>query len=253
MNAQVLPIIAEGGRWTHRIPVAPARRVPGELHIFKKLLPGVAERVTVPDPANLPWRGIALLNLFSNGNLIQVGTGFLCAPDVLLTARHNLANGHTYDALGIWFGMDARNNPAPSPVPVRAYALHRDLDLAILVLAAAQTGVFRLGSPPGPGPATLTIAGYALPYADGGVRLSYASGTVNTVSAGTMSYAINTREGDSGAPVFLSAGGVAQAVAVHSGSAPDPIPANTGVRLTPAALNDLAQMIAWARTQTGGH
>jgi V8-like Glu-specific endopeptidase len=253
MNGQVQAIIAEGGRWTHRIPEAPAHRAPTEHYVFKKLLPGVGDRVTVPDPANLPWRGIALLNLFNNGSLVQVGTGFLCAPDVLLTARHNLANGHAYDALGIWFGMDARNNPAPSPVPVRAYALHRDLDLAILILATAQTGTFKLGAPAGPGPATLTIAGYALPYSDGGVRLSYASGAVNTVTAGTMAYAISTREGDSGAPVFISTGAGAQAVAVHSGSAPDPIPANTGVRLTPAALNDLAQMIAWARTQTGGH
>lgn len=253
MSNQVEAIIGGGGRWPHRTVDMPAHRPPVEHHIFKKLLPGVADRLSVANPATVPWRGIALLNLFNNGNLVQVGTGFLCQPDVLLTARHNIRSGRPYDALGIWFGIDARNNPAVPTVAVRAYALHRDLDLAVLILSASQPGTFPLAPPPVPGAAQLTIAGYALPYPDGSVRLSYASGNFTAAAADKLTYAINTGEGDSGAPVFVSAGGVVQAVAVHSGSAPDPIPANTGVGLAPPALNDLAQMIAWARTQTGGH
>lgn len=237
-----------GGAWSAR----PAPRVSGPKRraagpSASTILPGAPERVTVAHPDAAPWHGTALLNLFSGQALVRVGTGFLCEPDVLLTARHNLLPVN-YDSAGVWLGFDARLNPGVAPVAVRSYATHKSLDLAVLILAGSSPGTFDLGrSPPG----KVTLGGYALPYPDQGARLSYAEGDVTDATTDRLSYLISTREGDSGAPVFVTSQGTPSAVAVHTSGAAPGAPGNSGQRLTEAVIADIRLMIAWAREQTG--
>ena len=83
--------------------------------------------------------------------------------------------------------------------------------------------------------------------------LSTADGTVNGQNGVHVGYAINTQEGDSGAPVLARLpGGAFTALAVHTtgqGSLPD---SNFGSLLTPQAISDIRQLVAYARNQIKG-
>ncbi len=99
-------------------------------------IPGASARVDVINPTDTPWRSIALLNFFRGRRLASIATGFLVAPDVLLTAAHAVTGSRPYDALGVWMAIDARHQPDVQPIPVIAFALDAGLDIAIFVLGA---------------------------------------------------------------------------------------------------------------------
>lgn len=250
MDGDAVGIVGGGGPWTGGPSRSPGRRRPRRAGI-RSILPGAEDRVDVHSPTNAPWRGVALLNMFRAGSLVLVGTGFLSEPDVVVTARHNLTSV-AYDSAGAWVGYDARANPGVVPSTIAAYATHRDLDLAVLILATGHPTAFRLGGDLPPDGSGLELAGYSMPYADGTARMSRASGPVRGEAGGSITYAISTREGDSGAPVFTTVGGVPRAVAVHTEAASLPHLGNGGVRLTPQVVADLAVMVNWARAQIGG-
>ena len=252
MDENIEAVIGEGGRWTHAQAELPGAQAEHDGAHFEIILPNVPNRVDVPAPSQAPWSGVGLLNFFQAGNLTLVGTGFLCQPDVLVTARHNLT-AKQYDAAGVWMATDALHNPHVQPITIKAYATHKDLDLAIFILASPQFGAFELGGQLPPAFAGVTLAGYALPYPNGAVRFSYAIGPVKAADPTHLSYAINTREGDSGAPVFVVVNGIPQAVGVHTEAAANPQLGNSGVHLSPPVVQDVFKMIAWARTQIGGH
>ncbi|MEH3036192.1 MAG: serine protease [Sphingomonas adhaesiva] len=244
-------VIGSGGGWRLDTPASPAKPLPAQARVAAKgILPGAPGRVTVPDPAESPWRGIGLLNLFSGGNLVRIGTGFLCQPDVLLTARHNLLPAN-YDAAGIWLGYDRILNPDVQPRLIRAWATHSTLDLAVLILSSASPGTFRLGGAVPGDDAVVTLAGYAMPYPDNGARCTYSDGKVVASSATRLSYVISTREGDSGGPVFVESGSTPRAICVHTTSAAAGDPGNSGQPLTPQVVSDIETMIEWARAQIG--
>ena len=252
MDEDIKAVVGAGGRWTYAPPDLPGASVAGGETDFKIILPNVPNRVDVPAPSQIPWGGVGLLNFFQHGNLVLVGSGFLCQPDVLVTAGHNLT-AKQYDSAGVWMAFDALHNPHVQPVTIRAFATHKDLDLAVFILGSKQFGAFELGGQLPAAFAGVTLAGYALPYPNGAVRYSYAIGPIKGADQTRLSYAINTREGDSGAPVFVVINGVPQAVGVHTEAAANPQLGNSGVHLSPPVVQDLFKMIAWARTQVGEH
>jgi V8-like Glu-specific endopeptidase len=252
MNVDIRSVVKNGGVWSQGnlnrpFPLA-ARTVAPD---FEIILPDVPNRIDVPAPTRSPWQGVALLNFFKQNNLVGVGSGFLCQGDVIVTAKHNLT-GARYDAAGIWMAFDAQTNPHVAPLVPRAFATHRSLDLAIFILPSPQPGSFQLGGVLPPANSEVTLAGYALPYADGTVRFSYATGSlVQAVGAGALAYMISTREGDSGAPVFVVSQGTPHAVGVHAEAALQK--GNSGIHLNGAVVQDISKMIAWARSQIGGN
>lgn len=245
------PVVGTGGAWRIAAASAPGRppvRQPGPS--IRGILPGAAERVTVAAPATAPWRGVALINLFVDKTVVRIGTGFLCEADVLLTARHNLLPA-TYDSAGVWLGYDRSTNPGVQPALIRAWATHSSLDLAVLILSTSAQGVFELGGPLAQIATTVALGGYGMPYPDNGGRLSQSEGPVAGVSQAKLSYVISTREGDSGAPVLAADGQRLRAVGVHTSSANAGEAGNSGQPLTPAVIQDIRTMTAWARAQIG--
>lgn len=253
MDEKLEAIIADGGAWKFGDPGAPSHfRPESKGPEFKSLLPNVPKRMDVPAPSQVPWGGVGLLNLFMNNNLVLVGTGFLCQPDVLVTAKHNLT-AKTYDAAGVWMGFDAKLNPHVSAIGIKAYAVHKDLDIAIFILGTQQVGAFELGGVLPPPYAGVTLAGYAIPYSNGAVRYSYAIGPVTSADSTRIAYAINTREGDSGAPVFVVNNGIPTVIGIHTEAQSNLNIGNSGVYLSPLVVQDIFKLIAWARAQIGEH
>lgn len=251
MRDNARAVVGGGGVWANAPLDAPWHPEAESGADFKIILPGGTQRADVLAPAQSPWNAIGLLNLSHHGQSVVVGTGFLCEPDVLITAKHNLVST-PFDAAGVWMAYDAQRNGTVPAVSIIAWAVHRTLDLGILILGAPQAaGGFALGGTSLAPHTTVTLAGYAMPYANGSARYSYAQGVVTAVDVTQLSYLINTREGDSGAPVFVVANGIPMAVGVHTEAAIAPTLGNTGVLITPAVASDFSILIAWARTQVG--
>jgi V8-like Glu-specific endopeptidase len=214
----------------------------------EKWIPGAMTRKSVNAINAEPWNAIGLLNLAMHGQVVLAGSGFMCAPDVFLTARHNLTT-KAYDAAGVWIAYDHKRNQS-APIAIRARAWHSTLDLAVLILAVSQSSTIPLGSSTS---LTVSIGGYGIPYMDGTMWLSTAEGVVKGENGVHVGYAVNTQEGDSGAPVLARLpGGAFRALAVHTtgqGSLPD---SNFGSLLTPQAIAGIGQLVAFARNQIKG-
>lgn len=228
----------------------PAAAVTPESQLFSVVLQNGPNRADVPAPLQSPWQGIGTINLFDQGNVSLVATGFLCAPDVIVTAKHVLTTT-AYDSGNIWLGFDAVHNPGAPKLSISAYAEHNSLDLAVLILSTQQQGAFALGGPTPPPHAGVTLAGYAFPYKDGHTRFSFGNGPITQASRTQISYLIDTEEGDSGAPVFGVFNGQPTAIAIHTEAATG-AQGNSGVWLTQGVIADIHALIAIARAH-GGH
>jgi len=246
--------VGRGFSWKGDGPVAHPPRLsaddrPPKFELFSVILPHGPNRADVPEPTQSPWEGIGTINLFDHGATSVVATGFLCAPDVLLTAKHVLTTA-SYDAGNVWLGFDAVHNPGAPMLSIAAYAEHNSLDLAVLILTTQHQGVFALGAPLPPAHAGVTLAGYAFPYPNTSARLSYGNGPLTGASGTQLTYLIDTEEGDSGAPVFGVPNGQPTVIAVHAEGAPKG-QGNAGVWLTPAVVADIHSLIAIARSHVG--
>ena len=192
-----------------------------------------------------PWHATGLLNLSMHGQPVIIGSGFMCAPDVFLTARHNLTS-KTFDAGGVWIAYDAQKHPTPQQT-ILARAWHSKFDLGVLILGTPQKYVLPLGVQ-----ATdeVELAGYGYPYVNGTLALSEGAGLVNGSDGPYLAYGINTQLGDSGAPVIAHLpGNAVSVVAVHTTAAGSIPGSNFGTLLTPQAIADLTQIIQFARDQ----
>jgi hypothetical protein len=219
------------------------------LQHYKVILPGLPPRLDVPAPSQSPWSGVVLLNFRQRGVKVTVGTGFFCQPDVILTAGHNL--DRAYDALYAYPAFDARTNPHVGSYAIVGWARHPVLDLAVFLTSEASGDVFALGGGLPPPHAGVTLSGYSFPYAGGDARYSYGVGAVVAAGSDTLSYMINTRGGDSGAPVFTVLQGGPVAFGVHTEAAALPGLGNGGVLMSPAVVAQVHRMVAHARGQVG--
>jgi V8-like Glu-specific endopeptidase len=210
-----------------------------------KLITGARLRATVGDTGVSPWNAIGLLNLTMQGQAVLVGSGFMCAPDVFLTARHNLTT-KAFDAAGVWIAYDEVKNRTAQRA-IKARELHPTLDLAVLILATNQPATIALGS--NDRPTNVSIGGYGFPYADGTMQMSAAGGLVTGTNAPYIGYGVNTEEGDSGAPVLIEEqSGRLKALAVHTTSEGGLLNSNFGILLTPEVIENIYQLIQRARS-----
>jgi len=188
---------------------------------------GKDDRFAVKDVAAAPWRPLVCLQLHS-GSQTGVGTGLLIAPDVILTAAHNLfllSSGKFIDGITAQVGL---KNGSPSaelrvsrvevcpgynnlsgPDDSRRFML--DFGLARLPSNAlhkwAGTTVDVLAQPPLSDTellkSWLNVAGYPL-EGGGPLVLKSCDGPVmaETLSAANFGYAMDSLPGQSGGPVF---------------------------------------------------
>ncbi|WP_395945976.1 trypsin-like serine peptidase [Brevundimonas sp.] len=205
-------------------------------------VPGAAPRVPAPDPGTAPWDGVVLVNTLIDRQAVQVGTGFLIAPDVILTARHNF--DVIWNGLALWMGYDAQMRPAPPRPHVCALPLkHETLDLAVVLVEPRPETVFQLGETDG---SSVTLAGYGYSW-NGSPLYRQASGAVLTTVGADLRYRINTQEADSGAPVFMVDGGAPRAAAIHLSGAAAGQAGNRGLRFTPPVLKEVRTLVQSVR------
>lgn len=247
MSVSAKDVLGEnGGSWTAERAAAPDHFVQAPFGP-QEILPTAGPRTNVATPGAAPFSAIGLVNLFRGGNLVLVGTGFCCEPDILVTAKHVLTTAG-YDAAGVWMGYDARTNASVTPQAIAAYATHATLDLAVFVLASNQPAHLPIGGTVAADD-QVQIAGYGYAYNDGKPRFTFGQGKVAAAVGSTFSYVISTREGDSGAPVTAANAVGQKVVGLHTGGQSAGGDGNTGLVFSPAVTADLRVMIDWARTQ----
>lgn len=215
------------------------------------------EREAVTDPGKEPYRWVCYLRSQNDsGGEPNRGTAFLIAPNLALTAAHciYLPTGLDYLTVDLW--------PAhPGGVPSDAQAVRvsnvyapqawldshrtdRTADFAVLVLEqSVSNGYF--------GRAhyqdadfqnmLLNIVGFPFDRADNAMWEH--SGMSTRAESGLIFHQIDTRWGQSGAPIFVIDNGKHYAVAIHTGQKGD----NHGVRLN----NDVLDLIDWFIAQHG--
>ena len=210
--------------------------------------------VGVDDTTFFPHSSICKLRVtLSNGRTLA-GTGFFIAPNRLLTAAHMVVKpgGVSATSIEVLPGMTndrstfgsftvagaGQFRPHPSYVHDRP-----EHDLAVVVLRDDQRPphgqVFPLAelreSPEG----GIIVCGYAAEEVSSS-RQHLDVDTLRGLQPESFTYALQTRRGTSGSPVFCSVGGDIQVVGVHSGSLPSTHPdhdhENTGCRLTEEKL-----------------
>ncbi len=188
----------------------------------------------VTDPAALPWRSIALLDIsYENGNM-ATGTAWFFGERCLATAGHNIRhpqNGEAVEIL-VW---PARNGGAgtlgPYRVPEggmrcdprwRAGSTDPSLDYGVLILddptPGRQVGWFELEAYDDArlGALQVQICGY--PFRAGGRAQFSNEGRFQAVERQALRYRFATAVGMSGAPVFAKAGEKYVAVGIHTAS-----------------------------------
>ncbi|SEJ83430.1 Trypsin-like peptidase domain-containing protein [Sphingomonas sp. OV641] len=252
MSDSAQELVITGGRWSLENQDTPAVLPTFDFDFPSTdaefvILPGAKQRNDVTVPKSPPFAGIVLLNFFFKKKVVRVGTGFFCDQRVVLTARHNLEPA-TYDSAGVWVAFDASRNPSAQRLTILSHAKHPVLDLCVLITKEDAPGVFRLaanGAPPSHGAA---VAGYGFPYSNGHSRLSVADGPVLYGQDHAIGYKINTRPGDSGAPIFHATGGTTAALGIHTEAPAGGSVLNAGLRFDDAILAEVANLIAFAQS-----
>lgn len=239
-------IVGPGGTWTAALAERPGLS-PRALLKSQGILPGAGPRLSVPHPTAPPFGAIGLLNLFRNGSLVLVGSGFCLEPDVFVTAEHNLSSV-AYDAAGIWMAYDWQANAGVLPQSIAAFATHAHRDLAVLILRNPQPATLAIGNPVAAG-APVQLAGYGYATQAGKARFTFGTGPVTSTDGQSLAYIVSTREGDSGAPVTAPQQGGQRVVGLHREGQPAGGHGNAGLVFTPQLVADLHVMIDWARQQ----
>ena len=212
----------------------------------------LADRQDISHPNVAPWSGGALVNACIGNQICQVGTGFLCQADVLVTAKHVVINPDNPDNINVFVDYDPRNNPAVQAASIIGHAHHRVYDLTVYILGQAFPWHYPVGvALPVPANLPLTVAGYGFPYPDETSRYSSGKGNFISQNDTTFSYAMSVARGDSGAPLFTVQPGQPTVIGFHTDSASTPTGNPTGLCFTAPLVAVLNNMIALARQQIG--
>lgn len=213
--------------------------------VFK---PGARFRSWANDPGAWPWHAIARIVFAANGRMRGVGTGFVIASDMILTARHCFRDSAP-TAIDVVLGCDFEHRLGTS-LEVLGHAWHHPYDMAVI----------RARIPPGIRPISLatiepqrvTVAGY--PALSG--RLEVGEGAMRRIGPVHL-YDVTMVEGDSGSPVLAKTTDGYALVSMHLGSKVDPRPgvpdakSGYGPVITPEFIAALGQIQTLVRHQGG--
>jgi V8-like Glu-specific endopeptidase len=206
-----MPEIQIGSAALPKAPSLPARIGPVPIfERFKSMFELALSLSRHPaDPFAEPFKWVTLLNFYVGDQQVGHATGFLIESDLVVTAAHNLLVD-TWETLNVYPAMDQQRNPV-SPISAVSWAWYEPRDCAVLVLSQRATS---FTAPASAQSRSVTLAGYAYPYPDETPRMTYGTGECE-VSGRLAQYKIATRQGDSGAPVYVS-GPSPRLMAMHS-------------------------------------
>jgi glutamyl endopeptidase len=226
---------------------------------------GQDDRIKIEDASLHPWRMIASLSIYpQSGAGALTGSGWFIHPRVLLTAGHCVYDkgqlgGHARKIV-VRPGLGGGKEPYGTVTAVKVAALDRwiqyqdaDFDVGCIYLSedlGEKTGLFDLHAPTDAelNNRLVNISGYPVDRMPTGNQYFHAN-RVQTATARSIYYDVDTFGGQSGSPVFLQdePGAYPVAIGIHAygtGRTP-PFPGmvtNSGPRLTP----DLIETIrAW--------
>lgn len=221
---------------------------------------GTDERVRITNTAEYPWRCICSLLMTANTGAMYIGTGWLVAPRLLLTAGHCVfmsdENGWV-SKIEVIPGRDADQRPYGSVVATDFRSTvgwtqsgDSNYDYGVIMLPEAnrlgdQLGWFGYASRADdylPG-ITINLAGYPGDGGPAGVDGTqwYDSRRIESVEERQITYVADTYGGQSGAPVWeMTSDGSRYGVAIHTfGTSVH----NGGTRITGEVFDNI---VTWA-------
>jgi V8-like Glu-specific endopeptidase len=229
---------------------------------------GTDDRKKITDADKHPWRMIASLTLFPKKGIgSYIGTGWFIHPKVLLTAGHcvfDAAMGGDVGRIVVRPGRGAGREPFGAVDATRFAMLDRwrssqdpDYDVGCIFLSEPlgdRTGIFGLAAPSDGDLANrlVNISGYPADR-DGGREQYFHANRVQSATARSIFYDVDTFGGQSGSPVFLAETPDARptAIGIHAygiGRLPPKVGmvANSGPRITADLLATINEWIAKA-------
>ena len=189
-----------------------AKGITGDRTIF-----GYDDRVQVTNTTSSPYYGIARLVITYTDNTSTTGTGYLVAPNVMLTAGHCCFSSSSSAPISSFTAYLGQNG---TYVPMTAYLSYYYVcanftsfsgedkdDYAIMVLSSSpgnttgwfglsyQNNMFFVTNP-------FTITGYPVDKSSG--TMWTASGAITECSTYVLSHIIDCYAGQSGSPIYMS-------------------------------------------------
>lgn len=191
-------------------------------------------------PANM----IALIQIKKNGNLIGRGSGALVGSNIILTAKHIFKGS---DSCVLALGYDTKKNRSQSEEIV-SIKHHPDpkVDLSVILIHDIKGSWFEFASVANP-IHEVSIAGYGYTYKNGGMHCSSGSTILEDISGIDLRYTINTKPGDSGAPIYLEEQEGFKIVGVHLSSGKDFMVGNKGIFIDQNISFEIRKMVTSLR------
>lgn len=245
----------DGGRLPERLSSERFERASNLEFAFPQLVCGERDdRVQVSNTGTVPWRCICHLVIQGMHPVDVFGTGWLVGPRTIITAGHNLYSHQTKRGPRKVVAIPGRNlNHAPfSFFEAQALDVHplwrtkaaRENDYGVIWLSEPighSVGWFGMAAYSDSELARLVINNAGYP---GDKRMGtqwFNAGRVLGADARTLSYGLDTAEGQSGSPIFhYDAHEQRIVVAIHAYGL---CPKNFGIRITPEVFG---QIQAWA-------
>lgn len=214
---------------------------------------GADDRVKISPTTAYPWRAMTKLRM-----TFPSGRQFICSG-AMVGAKYTLTAGHcvfSHDEGG-WArsievipGLDGTYKPYGSAFAtyMRSYVgwtqnQDSNHDFALITLDRTignSTGWFGYASYGTVDGLTANLGGYPGDL-DGGLRLYYHHGTINSSTSNRVSYTIDTAGGQSGSGVYRINNGSRYIFAVHTNGGTT---SNSGTRITSGKFSDLQAWIA---------
>jgi V8-like Glu-specific endopeptidase len=214
---------------------------------------GTDDRVRISPTTSYPWRAMTKLRM-----TFPTGRQFICSG-AMVAAKYTLTAGHCVysHTEGGWAtsievipGLDGTYKPYGSAYAVRlrtyqGWTQNQDSnhDFALITLdrlIGNSTGWFGYASYSTVNGLTGNLGGYPGDR-DGGLRLYYHYGTINSSTTYRVYYTIDTAGGQSGSGVYRINNGSRYIFAVHTNGGTT---SNSGTRITSQRFNDLSSWIA---------
>lgn len=214
---------------------------------------GNDDRTRISPTTSFPWRAMTKLRMTFPSGRQFICSGALVAAKYTLTAGHCVfshTEGGWATSIEVIPGLDGAYKPYGSAFAVRlrsyqGWTQNQDsnYDFALITLDRTignSTGWFGYASYATVNGLTGNLGGYPGDR-DGGLRLYYHFGTINSSTTNRVSYTIDTAGGQSGSGVYRINNGSRYIFAVHTNGGTT---SNSGTRITSGRFNDLQTWVA---------